>query len=299
LEQIETEHYPVAEREQAARPRWEDTLYELFYLPVRVVARLPLLTTKAYEEARSISITQTSIGMRQWPSALDGMRVAFLSDMHASPQTPCDFIERVVDETNRLQPDLILLGGDYVTRGTEYIRPMAEVLGRLRAPLGVFAVMGNHDYRAGPALIRSALKQVGIVDVTNSGRWLRLDGSRLRIAGVGDLWHDQQDLKTALSGVTDNDPVILLSHNPDYAMRLTDRRVDLVLSGHTHGGQIRLPGVGPLITNSKYGTRLLNGLVTLDSLQLYVTRGVGTVVVPLRYGSPPEIALLTLRRSEL
>ncbi len=297
IERIQVKRYAVAAREGGARTRWEDALWELFYLPVKALARLPLVTTRAREEARSITVTEVNVALRQWPAAFDGLRVAFLADMHASPQTPCAFLERVVDETNRLQPDLILLGGDYVTKGTKYIKPMAQVLGKLKAPLGIYGVMGNHDYVAGPAAIRSALKQVGIVDVTNSGRWLKVDGSRVRIAGVGDLWHDRQDLEAALAGVKDSDPVILLSHNPDYAMRLMDLRVGLVLSGHTHGGQIRLPGVGPLITNSKYGTRLVNGLISIDILQLFVSRGIGTVVVPLRYGSPPEIALLTLRRS--
>lgn len=292
---IQSKQYPVTTGEEIPQHRWEDTVYELFYLPLRLLARLSLVPREAFEEARTITVTETEIELRHWPSVFDGLRVAFLTDLHASPQTPCAFLERVVDETNRLQPDLILLGGDYVTRGTEYIRPVAQVLGKLRAPLGIYGVMGNHDHVAGTAPIRSALQQVGIVDVTNSGRWLKVDGSRVRIAGVGDLWHDRQDLNAALAGVTDRDPVILLSHNPDYAMKLTDLRVGLVLSGHTHGGQIRLPQVGALITNSKYGSRLLSGLISIDILQLYVSRGVGTVVVPLRYGSPPEIALLTLR----
>ncbi len=296
FERIQMTHYALAAREPVARSKWEDALWELFYLPVKGFALLPVVTRQAREEARSIDVTQTNIELRQWPAAMDGLRVAFLSDFHASPETPCAFLERVVDETNRLQPDLILLGGDYVTLGTRYIVPVAQVLGKLKAPLGIYSVMGNHDYVAGIASIRAALKQVGIVDVTNSGRWLRVDGSRVRIAGVGDLWHDRQDLDAALAGVTDSDPVILLSHNPDYAVTLTDLRVGLVLAGHTHGGQIQLPGVGPLITNSKYGSRLVSGLIPIDVLQLYVTRGVGTAVVPLRYGAPPEISLLTLRR---
>src|ERR671934_3011263 len=103
-----------------------------------------MITTRAREEARTISVTQQVIELRQWPSAFDGLTVAFLTDFHCSPLTPRDFLERVVDETNRLRPDLVLLGGDYVTRGTEYIWPVAEVLRRLRAPLGIYGVLGNH-----------------------------------------------------------------------------------------------------------------------------------------------------------
>ncbi len=298
IDRIQMTRYSIAARERTGRSSWENALWELAYLPVKALAQLPVVTASARKEARSITVTRTTIGLRQWPPAFNGLRVAFLSDLHASLQTPCAFLEQVADETNRLKPDLILLGGDYVTRGTKYIKPMAQVLGKLKAPLGVFGVMGNHDYVAGIEMVRSALNHVGIVDVTNSGRWLSVNGSRVRIAGVGDLWHDRQDLDAALAGVRDNDPVILLSHNPDYVMQLMDLRVGLVLSGHTHGGQIQLPGIGPVVTNSRYGSYLLSGLISIDILQLFVSRGVGTVVVPLRHGSPPEIALLTLKQSD-
>ncbi len=141
------------------------------------------------------------------------------------------------------------------------------------------------------------LGEAGVVEVSNAGRWVHLNGSRIRIAGVGDLWQDKPDLRAALAGTQADDVTILLSHNPDFAMRIQDPRVKLVLSGHTHGGQVRLPRIGPVITNSRYGKRLVSGLVPFDSFQLYVSRGLGTVVVPLRYQCPPEIVLLTLRRN--
>ncbi len=272
-------------------------LDELFFLPVKALGQLPLLTESARVEARSITITHHALGLWQWPSAFDGLTVAFLTDMHCSPLTPPAFLAQVVEETNRLKPDLILLGGDYVTRGTDYVRPVAEVLTKLKAPMGVYSVLGNHDHFEAPDLVRSALREAGIVDVNNAGHWLTSGGSRIRIAGVGDLWEDKQDLRAALSGATEEDAVVLLSHNPDYAMQLTDRRVRLVLSGHTHGGQILLPGLGAAVTNSSYGNRLLSGLIAFDTFQLYVSRGLGTVVVPLRYRCPPEIALFTLRNN--
>ncbi len=268
---------------------------ELVFLPVKAFGQLPLVTASARAEARSLDITRRTLELRQWPPAFDGLSVAFLTDMHCSSLTPPEFLAEVVEETNRLKPDVILLGGDYVTRGTRYVRPVAEVLARLKAPMGVYSVLGNHDHFAAPDMVRSALRQAGIVDVNNGGQWLTLGGSRIRIAGIGDLWQDKQDLKAALDGATGEDAVILLSHNPDYAMRLTDPRVRLVLSGHTHGGQIVLPGIGALVTNSSYGDRLVSGLVAFETFQLYVSRGLGTVVVPLRYHCPPELVLLTLR----
>ncbi len=281
---------------RSAPERKEKSVDPIFFLPIKVLAHLPFLTTRARAEARSISVTRQAIELPQLPAAFEGMSIAFLTDLHCSPQTPPDFLARVVEETNRLKPELVLLGGDYTSRGTAYLRPVAEVLGRLEAPRGVYGVLGNHDYWEDPAAVRAALRQSGIVDLTNAGRWVNVNGSRIRIAGVGDLWQDVQDLHAALAGVKESDAVILLSHNPDYAMRLKDKRVGLVLSGHTHGGQIRLPRIGPVITNSQYGRRLVSGLVSFDSFQLYTSRGLGTVIVPLRYQCPPEIALFTLKR---
>ncbi len=281
--------------QESIRRRREKSVTDWFHLPIRLLASLPLLTTAARVEARSISVTRNEIELPHLPEAFEGTIVAFLTDFHCSALTPPDFLAKVIEETNRHKPDLILLGGDYISRGLDYLRPVTQVLRRLEAPLGIYGVLGNHDYWQDPAAIRAALRQSGIVDVTNAGRWVSRDGSRIRIAGVGDLWQDDQDLHTALAGVQDHDAVILLSHNPDYVMQLNDKRVGLVLSGHTHGGQIRLPRFGPVITNSKYGQRLASGLVSLDSCQLYTSRGIGTVVVPLRYQCPPEIALFTLR----
>jgi predicted MPP superfamily phosphohydrolase len=266
---------------------------EVIFMPVKAFGQLPLVTTSARAEARTITVTRNTLNLREWPSAFEGLTVAFLTDLHCSPLTPPAYLSRVVEETNQLQPDLILLGGDYVTDGTEYIRPVAEVLGRLQAPLGVYSVLGNHDHLNAPEMVRSALRHRGIVDVNNSGHWITRGDSRIRIGGVGDLWEDKQDLDRALSGVTDRDAVILLSHNPDYAMELIDPRVKLVLSGHTHGGQILLPGVGPVVTNTNFG--LVSGLHDFVTFQLYVSRGLGTVVVPMRYRCPPEVALLTLK----
>jgi uncharacterized protein len=264
-------------------------------LPVMVLSLMPFIFDGLRAEARSIRVTRRTIELAQLPVAFDGMTLAFLTDWHCSAQTPPEFLERVVAATNELKPDLILLGGDYITEGLDYIRPVQQVLRPLHASLGVYAVLGNHDYWVDRDAVAAMLQEIGIVDVTNSGRWITRGGSRLRIAGVGDLWEDRPDLHAALAGVKENERAILLSHNPDFVMRLRDPRVGLVLSGHTHGGQIHLPRLGPVITNSRYGRRLVGGLVAFDTFQVYVSRGLGTVMVPMRRECPPEIALLTLR----
>lgn len=279
------------------RMRWKVLFDEIVYSPLRVAASLPIVQTLTGNEAASLSITQQAITSRDLPVAFDGLTMAFLTDFHAGPLTPPGFWERVIEETNRLKPEVVLLGGDYVTRDTVPMDALVASLARLRAPLGVYGVLGNHDYYHDADAVRAALQCAGVIDITNTGRWLTRADSRLRIAGVGDLWEDSQDLRAALDGTSADEVAILLSHNPDYAVRVNDPRVRLMLSGHTHGGQICLPRVGAVVTNSRYGKRFASGLIPFESFQLYVSRGLGTVVVPVRYQCPPEIVLIRLKRT--
>lgn len=264
-------------------------------LAIALLSRLPVITRQARRDAQALGIARSQIKLPGLPTAFDGLTIVFLSDFHCSNLIPPEFLQRIVRATNHLKPDLILLGGDYITEGKEYINVVAQVLGGLNAPLGVYSVLGNHDYWVDPDAIRAALRAVGVVDVTNSGRRITYHESSIRIAGVGDLWEDCQDLNAALDGTGQDEVVILLSHNPDYAAGLQDRRIKLVLSGHTHGGQIWLPGLGALITNSRYGTRLLRGLIPFETFQLYVSQGIGCVIVPMRRRTTPEITYLTLK----
>src|SRR5208283_2665211 len=183
---------------------------------------------------------------------------------------------------------------DYVSRSSRFIAPSIEALGDLQAKLGRFAVLGNHDHwESGPESCQ-ALDEAGITRTDNTGHWIEQEGARLRICGVGDLWTDRQDLRSALADATVDDAVILLSHNPDFAETLRDRRVGLMLGGHTHGGQVVVPGFGAPIVPSRYGQKYLGGLVQGPSCQVFVTRGVGTVSPPVRSFCRPEIVLITL-----
>jgi hypothetical protein len=268
------------------------------YLPLLILLRWIFTAARFHGDARSIEVTHTTIEFSQLPTAFDGLKIVFLTDFHCSPLTPPAFLERVIEKVNQLEPDLILLGGDYISEGTDFIQPIETLLACLDAPLGVYGVLGNHDFDADVCAVRTALQRAGIVELTNTNIWLTRADSRICIAGVGDLWEDAQDIHAALQGAVKGDMVILLSHNPDFVMELDDARVCLVLSGHTHGGQIHLPGIGPLINNSRYGRRLSSGLISFSSFQLYVSRGLGTVMVPFRYHCAPEIVLLTLRQAQ-
>ena len=245
-------------------------------------------------EAKWCRVVRRTIALPNLPPPFRGTTVALLADVHHGPYVPLSYIRHVVEMTNALQPDIILLAGDYVHQSAHYIEPGIAELGKLRAPLGRFAVRGNHDNMHFEPITRAALAEAKLPDVTNRGIWLERRGARLRICGVGDLWTDYQDLHAALGDATQDDAVVLLSHNPDFVETLRDPRVGLVLSGHTHGGQIVVPGFGAPVVPSRYGQKYLQGLVQGPCTQVFVTRGVGTVTPPVRFLCRPEVVLITL-----
>jgi len=246
-------------------------------------------------ETRRLRITRRTVDVPRLPEPFSGMTVAILADIHHGPLVGLGFVRRIVRETNGLAPDVIALVGDYVYRGRRYIEPCGAELARLRARLGVCSVLGNHDHWDGAAEVRSALADANIRRLDNDGVWLEKDGARLRVCGVGDLWEDEQDLDAALGDCRDDETALLLCHNPDYVEGLRDRRVGLVLCGHTHGGQVSIPFVGPPIVPSRYGKKYAAGLVRTPHTQVYVSRGLGTISVPVRFNCRPEIVFLTLR----
>ena len=224
------------------------------------------------------------------PPAFDGLRLVQLSDIHHRLYLSLPKVEQAVEAANRLAPQVVALTGDCVTFSPDYVRPVARVLGRLQAPLGVFAVLGNHDYRAGADFVSGELGRHGIQVLRNSHTAIRLQDQTLWLAGVDDLWHSC-DLGRAARGLPHQGPKILLCHNPAIIREAARYGFDLVLSGHTHGGQVRLPVLKHLYRTTRLGT----GWFRLHHTQIYVNRGLGQVVVPLRLGCPPEIALFELR----
>jgi predicted MPP superfamily phosphohydrolase len=245
-------------------------------------------------EASWFRVARLSVAVPNLPEPFAGTTVALVTDLHHGRYTSLHYIRTVVEVTNALRPDLILLGGDYAHEHRRYLPPCFEVLADLKAPLGVYGVLGNHDHWYSASLARSSMREAHIAEVTNTGYWLMLRGSRLRIAGVDDLWEGTQNLDAALDDARPDDACILLSHNPDYVETLTDRRVGLVLSGHTHGGQVVLPGLYAPYIPSRFGRKYLHGLVNTEHTQVYVSRGLATVGPPVRIGARPEVTLLTL-----
>jgi predicted MPP superfamily phosphohydrolase len=245
-------------------------------------------------EAKWCRVARQTVSVPNLPSPFRGTSAALLADVHHGPYVPLEYIRGVVEMTNALEPDLVLLAGDYVHRSSHYIAPGIAELGKLRARMGRFAVRGNHDNREFAPITRAALAEAGLPDLNNRGVWLERGGARLRIAGIGDLWTDHQDLGAALGDATIEDAAILLSHNPDVVEEIRDPRVGLVVSGHTHGGQVVVPGFGAPIVPSRYGQKYLHGLVQGPSALVFVTRGVGTVTPPVRFLCRPEVVLITM-----
>jgi uncharacterized protein len=248
----------------------------------------------ALVEARWCRIVRVQLPLPGLARAFSGTTVAFVSDTHHGPYVPRAYIRQVVELTNALRPDIIALGGDYVSKDPIFIAPGIHELGRLDAPLGRYAVLGNHDHWQGADETREALARSRIRDLTNDGVWIERGNSRLRVCGVDDLWAGYPDLSMALGDAAVGDATLLLSHNPDYAETIGDPRVGLVLSGHTHGGQVVLPFCGVSWAPTKYGAKYLGGLAQAPLCRVFVSRGAGTSGPPIRFACRPEIILITL-----
>lgn len=250
-------------------------------------------------EPASLTVHEETLALPGWPAGHAPLRVALLADLHTgSPWHGLDTLARIVDETNARDPDLVLLAGDYVihgVRGGTFVPPeeIAPVLGRLRAPLGAWAVLGNHDHWLDAPRVRAALDAAGIPVLEDEARRIGRSGGGFWLVGLGDFWEAGCDVAGALAQVTDDAPALAFMHNPDLFPRLTDRYA-LVMAGHTHGGQVALPLLGRPIVPSRYGERYAAGLVVEQSRHLYVTTGLGTSILPVRFRVPPQIALLTL-----
>jgi uncharacterized protein len=248
-------------------------------------------------EASHIRVSRHTVSVPNLPSAFTGKTVAVLADLHHGPFVGIDFIREAVRLTNSLAPDLVALVGDYAHKGDEahkQLPPCLEALSALSAPLGVFAVPGNHDMQRGGAVYRELVAATPLTDLTNRNRPVSLGDDRLWLAGVDDLWWGKPDPDRALAGVPPDAAVVLLSHNPDFAEDRPNSRVGLVLSGHTHGGQVYLRGLGSTWLPSKYGDKYRHGLVKGPASSVFVSRGLGEAGVPLRVNAPPEVCLLTL-----
>ena len=246
----------------------------------------------AMDEANSLSLERVEITLDRLPKRLDGFKIIQLSDTHHSPFTGLEHIKRAVKIANRLRPDIFLLTGDYVSHEREYIPPVAAALGKLKARYGIYACLGNHDHWTDADLVTHLFRGEGINMLINEGVRLEARGASFWLAGVDDYMVGKTDVPAAMKGSYPDEMKLLLAHNPIIFREAARVGVDLTLSGHTHGGQVKMRDDSKRIFPQR---RLKAGLHSRRKSQIYITRGIGTVVLPVRYQCPPEISLLELR----
>jgi predicted MPP superfamily phosphohydrolase len=241
-----------------------------------------------------LTVERVQIPLKRLKPALEGFRIVQMSDFHLYPYTQLELVQKAVAKANALQPDLIVLTGDYVLESEESIFELAQALAALNARYGIFTVLGNHDLWTNAKTVRRGLREAGLPVLVNEGVSLSVGPAGLYLAGLDDGWSGQPDLKSALAQLPPEMPAILLAHEPDLADTFAlDGRISLQLSGHSHGGQVRLPGLGAPILPF-LGQKYDQGLYQVGSMWLYTNRGIGLGPVPIRFNCPPEITEITL-----
>ena len=254
---------------------------------------------EALAEANSFKIEEIKIFLKRLPVSLDGFRIVQLSDIHHSPFTSSEFIEQIVKTANDLHPDMFVLTGDYVSHEPEYIAPVAQILGKLRSEFGTFACLGNHDHWTDAKLVTNEFRRNNIKMLVNEGFRFLARGASFWMCGVDDFGEGLSNIRQSLRGSRYDEMKLLLAHNPAIMRRAAYWDIDLVLSGHTHGGQVKIrePREKFLFPNRR--RRFSSGLHYRKETQIYITRGIGTVVIPMRYQCPPEISVLELRATNI
>jgi len=251
-------------------------------------------------EPRRLVVRHVDLELPHWSPEHAGLRIAVISDLHVgSPYWGLDRVRELVAATNAEHPDLVLLAGDYVIDGVRFgtkvdPEPIAEVLGGLRAPLGVVAVLGNHDWWNDGDRIGRAFSSRGIIVLENRVLELKSGGRPLFIVGLADAITRQQRVQETLATVPLGASTVVLVHEPDVFPAI-DERASLTVAGHTHGGQVKLPILGRPIVPSDYGQRFAAGHVVEGGRHLFVTTGVGTSIFPVRFGVPPEVVIVRTR----
>lgn len=258
---------------------------------MRVVYR-SLATLNVGEE---LVIESVTIPVPQLHPALDGYRIVQLSDLHLFPYTRLEFIREAVLQANELRPDLVALTGDFVVTTASAIHDLKPVLGMLNARDGVYATLGNHDHWTNASVVRAGLREAGVTVLHNQS--VPVGGGRLWLTGLDDGWVGSADFASALAEAPGDAPIVLLMHEPDLVDTYSlNPRVVLQLSGHTHGGQIRLLTPRRAYTLPYLGRKYDQGLYRVRNTWLYTNRGIGTVLVPVRVHCPSEVTVFTLTR---
>ena len=289
---------PPGGMEWGRTPRWKKR--------VRVtLASIPLLTAclviwGVFIEPNRLVIHSEVIKIDYWPKELDGLRIAVISDIHTGgPFIDDKKLRLIVQRTNETKPDLIVLLGDYMSGNSWHghrVEPevTAAVLKDFRAPLGVYAVLGNHDWWYNGEKVRSAFEEVGFHVLENEVAEVKWRGAAFSLVGLADLWTRPQGIDETVAKVRPGSATIALTHNPDIFPSVP-QTVPLLLAGHTHGGQVNLPFIGTPVVPSNFGSKYTRGHIVENGHHLFVTTGIGISILAVRFRVPPEIVVLSIR----
>lgn len=242
-------------------------------------------------------VTHDVIVLPSLPPALDGLRVGVMADFHFKPGADDALLDAAIAMMQNERPDLVLLPGDFINDDRSVIAPLLEQLKHLTPAHGVFAAMGNHDgWRSDASFVRGHFERAGIGFLINQHSLLSIRGEPLAIAATDHIWRGQPDPAATLRGIARDTAVLAMVHEPDFFDEMTRHgRPLLQVSGHTHGGQCRVPLIGHAPVKVRYGEKYLSGSFSRDESRLFVTRGIGTTGIRVRFACPPEVAVLTLR----
>lgn len=264
-------------------------------------AALALVYTpiRAYTDTRQIRVREQVIASEKLPAEIAELRIVHLSDLQLDARTDASLVRRYIERANALQPDLAFFTGDTVTSGTEYIEAAAAWLGAVRARYGIYACLGDHDYWADPRRVPESLSRHGVVLLDDASRSLELGPISLHIAGVTNIYRRRPSSET-LARLAAEKPAghfsILIAHQPSPSLVqwAKEQEYDLLLAGHTHGGQIALPFFGLRLALARLETPFVSGAYDVGTLWVNVTNGLGLTFAPLRFHAPAEIVLLRI-----
>lgn len=248
-----------------------------------------------HNDVYDIEVTRHEVFIDDLPPEFDGYRIVFLTDTHVASFVRRSFYKALCEQARNFDPDLVLLGGDFVT-WNRHIALMGEVLSpAFAARDGAYAILGNHDYWAGGDEVRATLEARGVKFIINKSTQLRRGRATLSLIGIDEIYRGTPDVAAAFAGVDESKPCIGVSHHPDVIDLVEDRRLDLLVCGHTHGGQIRFPFFGAVVVPSQHEDLYAAGFRRLRNVLIYVSRGIGSIP-PLRILCRPEVATFILRR---
>lgn len=241
-----------------------------------------------------VEVNKINIVIPNLPDQFNGFSLVHLTDIHHGRFVRINYIEKCLKLVLQQKPELVVITGDFVCGSAEYAKPLASTLKLISHKIPTYAVLGNHDYWTDENIVEQELLKAKIHVFKNGNVSLNRNGGRIWLIGIDELWAGNPNLDKALEGTKADEVKILLSHHPDVIENIKKDEVDLILCGHTHGGQVRFPLIGPIFVPSKFGNKYAAGLFKIKNIQMYVNKGIGLVPPPVRFLARPEIAYITL-----